>query len=194
MSIQFASHDSRQARVADKQIVVEPDSNRKGLEEFGKVQELPKHQARRDSLSESSSGKGKGPDLPKPEVAGDEMVEIDPAVQQPKGDVNIDPAKASNKYQLTQREINPLTITPEQDAEHRQARSNENFGIGMSSFLGAASLGCIGTVIYASLEKNWVLAGGMGLTALPPLICCLCFLCKILRSKGIIPHTESNLR
>ena len=56
MSIQFASHDSRQARVADKQIVVEPDSNRKGLEEFGKVQELPKHQARRDSLSESSSG------------------------------------------------------------------------------------------------------------------------------------------
>jgi len=83
------------------------------------------------------------------------------ALQEVDGDQNL--PEPSRKNPLTPQEVARLTRTPGQDARHRQARSNENFGIGMSSFLGATGVGCFGAVIYGLVKKDWLFAGGMGL-------------------------------
>src|SRR5262245_33509793 len=140
MSLQSVSHDSPRANVSDKQVVVEPVSNRKELEEIRKAEELPEHQARRDSLSERSLGKGKEPELPKPVVGGDGAVEIDRAVQQAEGDVKIAPEKTPGKMPLTQSVINILTATPAQEAEHREARSEQKCRMAMLGFCSLTTL------------------------------------------------------
>jgi hypothetical protein len=200
MSLQSVSHVSPRANVGDKQVVVEPVSNRKELNEIRKARELPEHQARRDSRSESSSGKGKGPGLPKPEVGGDEPVEINQAaVQQPEGDVKIAPEKTPGKMPLTQSVIDILTVTPAQEAEHREARSEERCGMAMVGFCGLMTLIFAGALVYGLVvggnAESASVSAAVGLAGVAScLVVCLYYLYQILRSKGCIPHAERNLR
>jgi len=171
-------------------VVVEEKIGIRPIVEIGNVMDLPDHS---ESVSESSSGKGKRPESPKQEIEVNQTVMIDP----PEVVETVVAVQAAGKHQPTQREINILRVTPAQDADHRAALSKENFGFSMSVGFGVMGLGCVGAMVYGLVDvkatKAPVFAGGMGIAAAICFAIFAYYLHKVLKSKGIIPHTERNL-
>jgi len=163
-------------------VVVVEEGGGLPLVEIGTVETLADHTA-----------KGKEPEHPKPEVDVGQTVTIDlPEVAE-----TVVAEQAEVKRQLTQREINLLTVTPAQDADHRAARLREKEKISYSVLYGVSGLGSTGGMIYGFVDERARSSGlGIGL-AFGAAICLgvsAYYLYQVLKSKGIIPHTERNLR
>jgi hypothetical protein len=199
MSVQFVSHKIER-RVSDNEIVVISESSSTSLEE--KVTDLAPHH--RDSLSGSTSSKGKDPDVSETTRSDDVVIEIGSAapakplkVLEPKSDdydilriYGSDPAKWWPPK--SQREINDLTRTPAHMAQHRKARIGQYLAVGGVITSGVAT--CI-AVYHAIVESTsvWVPVG-WSLAAAATATAGVFLLCYALRSQGVMRHTESNLR
>jgi hypothetical protein len=197
MTVQFASHKIKH-RVSDNDIVVGSESSSKSLEEIGQVQKLPPHQ--RDSLSESSSSKGKSHAEDVDIEFGSAGPAKGPKILKPKSDdydilqiYGSDPGKWWPPK--SQREINDMIPTPAHLAQHRKAKILQFCAVGgVISSVVVTPIYVGMALYYASIESasvwgpvGWSL--GAGVTAAFG----AWFLYLALRSRGVVRHTESNL-
>ena len=124
MSKIFGGNGNSPSTSVDDGNVVGEEGSGKTLNPIGAVRTLAEH-----------TSKGKEPEHPKPEVEVAQTVTID----LPKVAETVLAVQREVKHQPTQREINLLTVTPAQDADHRAARHKEKEKISYSHAMASAS-------------------------------------------------------
>jgi hypothetical protein len=189
MSVKFGSHGTSGKEFEAPFEHVGRIERSSSLEEIRKVEELPQHQNVTDD-------NGKQHEVSQE----DELIEIPTADNQAPREIDgtHHVVAASDKKPLTPQEVAQLTPTVPQQAQHEAARSKEKYRLSMAVSCGVTSFACFGAMIYGLASDNArkapLFAVGMGIATLLALFFFLYYLYGIIRSKGIIPHTESNLR